>query len=457
MTTNITNNGSQPVTLVKNGPGSIRILGTNTFTGGVIVNQGSVDFGNLSLNNNPITFNNSAFLYTNGTHVTSGSITLNNNAQVTVCNNNASFTVNASVTGTGGIGAANGGQGAMTLNLNSTENNFTGPVRFLHSNNTQQCTISVASLPDTDTFGTGNITFGAGTVSSTSQTFTYGSGAIVPLELTNRRIELAGQNVNQFINNTSGQELTISNDLLVTGNRAKNLTLGGAGAGLSTFAGVIANHPSPSAPGVVPNSIRRTANGNTLILGSVEGITVGSAITGSILPANTTITAVNPFTREVTLSNSYTGGNNGNFSPGVLFTVENVVNSVSLTKSNSGIWVLSGNNTYTGPTHITAGALRLQHANALGSTGIGTLVNSGGTVQLMGGISYAAEPLTLTNNTGNVALLTNLSDDNNWNGPITTTGNTASSFARIQSDNDLLTLAGTIDTSTNSNSVVVLQ
>ena len=55
ISSNIVNNNGQPVTLVKNGPGSVRLTGTNNFTGGVIVNQGSIDFGNLSLNNNPIT------------------------------------------------------------------------------------------------------------------------------------------------------------------------------------------------------------------------------------------------------------------------------------------------------------------------------------------------------------------------------------------------------------------
>ncbi|OYV06758.1 MAG: hypothetical protein CFE26_04595, partial [Verrucomicrobiales bacterium VVV1] len=183
---NIVNNNGQPVTLVKNGPGSLRITGTNTFTGGVIVNQGSVDFGTSSLNNNPITFNANAFLYTNGAHTTTGAITLNNGSQVTVCNNNSSFTVNANVLGSGGLSAANGGQGAMTLTLNGTANTFTGPVRFTHSNGTQQCSINVASLPDTDTFGTGNITFGAGSISSTTQNFGLASTAVSPLTLTNR-------------------------------------------------------------------------------------------------------------------------------------------------------------------------------------------------------------------------------------------------------------------------------
>ncbi|OYV01788.1 MAG: hypothetical protein CFE26_22610, partial [Verrucomicrobiales bacterium VVV1] len=208
--------------------------------------------------------------------------------------------------------------------------------------------------------------------------------------------------------------------MLGTGSQAKNLQLGGAGGGISTFAGVIANHPSPTAPGTVPNSERKTANGTTLTLGSVEGISVGATITGSILAAGTTITAINPLTRVVTLSQGYTGGNNSNFNVGVIFTIPNVINSVSLTKSGTGTWVVSGNNTYTGPTLVSAGALRAEHANTLGATTTGTLVSGGATLQLQGGISYASEALTLTNSTLNTAILQNVSGNNTWNGAITT-------------------------------------
>jgi autotransporter-associated beta strand protein len=419
----ITDNGAQPVTLVKNGPGSIRFLGANTFTGGIIVNQGSVDFGNLSLNNNPITFNANAFFYTGGTHLTSGGITLNNGSQVTVCNNNASFTVNANVTGTGGLSAANGGQGAITLNLNGTGNTFTGPLRFTANNGTQAAAINVASLVDTDTFGTGNITFGAGTASSISHNFGLAAGATEPVTLNNRRFEMGGLQVNQQINNNSAQPLTITGDLLVTGTRAKNLQFGGNGSGLSTFAGVISNHPTPTEPGTVPNAERKTANGNTLTLASIEGIEVGATITGTFIPAGTTITAINPSTRVVTLNQNYTAANNSNFNVGVIYTIPGVINSNSVTKAGTSHWVLSGNNTYTGPTNNIGGGtltlsgdniaatggvtttnsrLNIGHANALGT---GTL-SIGGTAPSIDNTSGA--PLTIATNNAQV-----------WNGDFT--------------------------------------
>jgi autotransporter-associated beta strand protein len=392
ITSSIVDNGSQPVTLVKTGPGSIRFLGTNTFTGGIIVNQGSVDFGLNALNNNPMVFNANSFFYTNGAHITSGAITLNNGSQVTICNNNSSFTVNADVTGSGGLSVANGGQGAITLNLNGTGNTFTGPVRFTANNGTQQATINVASFVDTDALGTGNITFGAGTASSISHNFTLAAAAATPLTLNNRYFEMGGLQVNQQINNNSSQALTITGGVVVSGSRGKNLQFGGTGAGISTFAGAIANHPNPTDPGTIPNAVRKTGGGNTLTLASVEGIEVGATITGSVLTAGTTITAVNRLTREITLSSSFPSGNNANFNVGVIFTIPGVINSVSVNKAGASTWVLSGDNSYTGTTAIDGGTLIINgnQSAATGPVGVNGTSTLGGSGTIGGSVTVAA-------------------------------------------------------------------
>ncbi len=70
------------------------------------------------------------------------------------------------------------------------------------------------------------------------------------------------------------------------------------------------------------------------------------------------------------------------------------INAVSLTKTDPGTWVLSGSNTYTGPTTITGGTLKLK-ANAAASTILAdnsaitfnvdaTTQNAGGTLELVG-------------------------------------------------------------------------
>ncbi len=380
ISSNIVNNGSNPVTLVKTGPGGLVVAGTaNTFSGGIVVNQGNIAFNSLnSINNNAITFNANSIAYTFAAQTTSGNITLNNNSQVTICNNNSSFTVTGNVLGNGGISAANGGQGAIILNLNGTGNTFTGPIRFTANNGTQAATINVASLADTDTLGSGNITFGAGSAIPTGNNFGLSSGAVA-VTLSNRRFEMASDLVPHQINNASASALTINTDLIVTGNRAKILQLGGTGAGISTFAGAISNHPTPTAAGSVPIAVRTTAAvaaGGAISLASVEGIVPGAAISGTGIAAGTTIATVNAVTRQVTLSAATTAA----CPITTVFNIPGAVNFVSLTKAGTGTWLLSGANTCSGSTVVSAGTLELSNGAALSDTGAVILANAAGAI-----------------------------------------------------------------------------
>jgi len=144
-------------------------------------------------------------------------------------------------------------------------------------------------------------------------------------------------------------------------------------------------------------------------------------------------------TREVTLSTTFAAANNSTYNVGVLFTVPGVVNSVSLTKSGTGTWVVSGNNTYSGPTLVSQGVLNIQHAKALGATTTGTLVTSGAALQIQGGITVGNEAITL-NGTGisTNGALRNISGDNTYGGLVT-----LGSLSRIQSDAGTLTLSNT--------------
>ena len=108
----------------------------------------------------------------------------------------------------------------------------------------------------------------------------------------------------------------------------------------------------------------------------------------------------------------------------------------SLAKQGEGTWVLSGANSYSGATTISAGLLRVAAATALGATdplpgntnSAGTTIvgDVGGSGQLVlsGGVTFAAEPLTLEARQGptaGVPHLVNADGDNRWTGPITLT------------------------------------
>lgn len=118
------------------------------------------------------------------------------------------------------------------------------------------------------------------------------------------------------------------------------------------------------------------------------------------------------------------------------------ISSSGIVKTGNGLLVLAGDNNFTGTVTISQGALRAQHANALGVNGTSfssTTVSAGGALELNGGITLAAEPVTLAstgvNNGGGIR---NVGGDNTTTGVITLNATTQ----RIHSDEGLLTLGG---------------
>jgi autotransporter-associated beta strand protein len=117
-----------------------------------------------------------------------------------------------------------------------------------------------------------------------------------------------------------------------------------------------------------------------------------------------------------------------------------------IAKTGAGTMVLTSANTYTGTTTVSAGILRITNGDALGGTAGGTTVASGAVLELAGGITTAAEPLTL-NGSGlsTDGALRSRSGNNTYAGPVT-----LASAARIQTDADTLVLGGSISgTDTN--------
>ena len=113
----------------------------------------------------------------------------------------------------------------------------------------------------------------------------------------------------------------------------------------------------------------------------------------------------------------------------------------ALIKDGAGRAILTGTNTYSGATWVNAGSLNIQSSNALGSVINGTTVADGATLQLQGGVTTLAEPLTLSGvGVGSAGAMRNISGNNTYAGQVTLSGPT-----RIQSDTagQTLTLANT--------------
>ena len=66
-----------------------------------------------------------------------------------------------------------------------------------------------------------------------------------------------------------------------------------------------------------------------------------------------------------------------------------------LEKIGDGKLTVTGSNTYTGLTTISAGVLNVQNVTGLGTTAAGTTVVDGAALEIQGGISIGAEALTL--------------------------------------------------------------
>lgn len=246
--------------------------------------------------------------------------------------------------------------------------------------------------------------------------------------------------------------ITISDPVAInTGTLTKN------GAGILTLNGGSAN----TYTGLT------TVNAGTLVLGKTSGNAVGGGLTltGNALLqlgqpnqiADTgllTMGANNVFQllgRSETLggvSGSGTIENEGGgtstltLSTGATLTYSGILRDgngvdddgvLAIAKLGTGTQTLSGANTYTGETTVTAGILQLANDAALGGTVTGTTVATGATLDLNGGRTITAEAITI-NGQGvgsNGALRSSGSGTSTWAGPVTIGSGTGANGTRL--------------------------
>ena len=131
-----------------------------------------------------------------------------------------------------------------------------------------------------------------------------------------------------------------------------------------------------------------------------------------------------------------------NFSPDLLFNanIDSGGATNGLIKAGAGEVSLGGDNTFTGPVTVNAGALWVQSAAALGNTTAPATVNSGGSMYLDGaGMDFGLKPLILNGNGYYFGALSS-QGSSSWEGPVTL----SSDCTIYQSAGISLTLSGTI-------------
>jgi autotransporter-associated beta strand protein len=260
----------------------------------------------------------------------------------------------------------------------------------------------------------GNLVLGGGTLqytgatASTDRGFTLTAGTTSSIDVTN-----------------SGTTLTMSGSSATTTGALTKI-----GAGTLVFSG------AKSYTGLTTVSAGTLRYGVTNALSS-GGVTADNGSTFDIVSYNDTVGAV-------TLIDGTIAGTTGVLT-GASYDVRNGTVSailggtgVALTKTTAGTVILSGANTYTGATTVSAGILDVKTNTGLGTTAGTTSVTSGAVIQIDGSGLNIAEPITLNGDgISSGGALRNLANSNTWSGAITLT-----SASRINSDAGTLTLTG---------------
>lgn len=188
-------------------------------------------------------------------------------------------------------------------------------------------------------------------------------------------------------------------------------TLDSSGTGALALTSPVLTHSA----GITASVIAPYALGATnLVINDAAGLAVGQTITGTNIPANTTIQAVNVTTRTITVNNgttlastngqnvtlgnvpnpdrtlTLTGSNTGNNSLAAPLTNSNP-GKLSVVKNGAGKWTLTGTSqTYTGATTVNQGTLGFDGAFPVNST----LTVAPAATLALGNVTLAVNPNT---------------------------------------------------------------
>ncbi len=386
--------------LTKEGAGELELTGTNTFTGTVTVNAGSLEVSTDE-----------------ALGTTAGGTVVNNDARLVVWKGAAvgaePLTLNGDGSGTiGALYASNG------------SNSWAGAI-----------TLGTTTLITVRTNDTLNI---AGAISGSGKGFAKnGPGTLI----------LSGASANTHTGTNTVSEGTLVLDKsasdgalvspLVVGDGSRTVTVRynrsnqlGASADVRVLAGGVLDlngwSDSAGALSLEAGLVQTGAGAFTLAgdLTATSAASVQARVTGNLTLSGTRVWTVNdgPYSPDLYVSAAL-GGTGG------------------FTKQGLGELQLAGAGTFGGTATVDAGHLRVTDGAALGATSGGTVVSAGAALALTSGTAVGAEPLTLHGNgTGSYGALVSLSGSNSWAGAITLADDTVLEVRT----NTYLNLAGSL-------------
>jgi autotransporter-associated beta strand protein len=437
------NSYSGNTTLSANGVlslGSATALGTGTLvlnTGSVQASGGAVSVANPVTINSTITFAGTSNLTFTGAVTLTGSRTL----IVSITGTTITFAGGLGQTTTAAL--TKSGTGVLALPV---ADSYTGGT--ILTNGTLQ-------VGDPGALSTGTLTLSGGTIRGNGTALSIGNAVTV--------------SGNPTIGGAS--DLAFTGTATFTGNRTFTVS----NTGNSTLAGTLAQSGgtwslTKSGAGVlILSGTNNLGGGVTLSAGTLQVPSAGAVGSGTLTLKGGTIRGSGTpltFTNAVVLNGSPGFGGTSDLTfTGTATLTGNSTMTVSntgtttfsgaigqsggtwkLTKSGTGLLVLSGANSFGGGTALTSGTLTVGNAGALGT---GTLTLSGGTLRANGGAVSLANAISLAN-----SLTIGGSFDLTFTGPTTLTGNRTltitnagtTTFAGVigqSSGTDTLTEAGT--------------
>ena len=209
-----------------------------------------------------------------------------------------------------------------------------------------------------------------------------------------------------------------------------DITPGTVGAGDSAITGGAGTWDLTNGNWTVDGGVNNIAwtDGDSAIFGGTAGIvTLGTPISVDTITFNSGYTV----TGGTLTLNTATPAIAANAAFGTISAVVAGANGLSLSAIGTAGVYLDGANTYSGVTTVNSGFLVARNNAALGSSADGTVIASGGTLQLesLGGVNanIASESLTIsgTGMLGNRGALASWAGDNSWGGSVTMAANSS--------------------------------
>lgn len=287
-----------------------------------------------------------------------------------------------------GFTGATGGENAFQTISNFVFNRTGGPAPAPLSTYTNavsvaagaSATISPMVSADVTSFAMGNLTAGSG--STLNVQADTGAPANTAYALTLGATTLTGAVTFNVANNGTGVG-TLTLGALNDGGTARTITK--AGAGTLALGGAATSLVTGTAVNVDGGTLRVA---NATALGTLANVTVAPAATLS-LGAAQTVGALNGAGNVALNGNTLTVGSGNNLNSTFGGVIANGTAAGGVTKAGAGVVTLTGANTYTGPTAVNAGTLRV-NGSVAGAVTVGSGARIGGTGTIGGPLAVGA-------------------------------------------------------------------